>query len=106
MLGSMRALVWLAALPACIFTVPPPAQQGDDAPGAVSVGFDQAAQTVGEGITVPVAISLSASTATTVTVMLGIGNGTATAGTDFDASGATLTFDPGETSRSIDVMIA
>jgi hypothetical protein len=50
-------------------------------------------------------VSLSAASASTVTVNYGTVSGTATAGTDFTPTSGTLTFAPGETSKSVTVPV-
>jgi hypothetical protein len=55
--------------------------------------------------TVLVTVTLSAASAGTVTVTYSTGGGSATAGTDYVSTSGTLTFSPGETSRTISVVI-
>jgi hypothetical protein len=50
-------------------------------------------------------VRLSTAHTQTVTVAYATTNGTATAGSDYDAVGGTLTFDPGETNKSISVTV-
>src|SRR5436190_18124293 len=65
--------------------------------------------TVTEGNTGTVAATftatLSASSAQSITVAYATGNGTATAGNDFQAASGILTFSPGETSKTITVLV-
>lgn len=65
--------------------------------------------TVTEGNTGTVAaqftVTLSASSSKTVTVAYATGNGTATAGSDYQGAGGTLIFAPGETSKTINVLV-
>ena len=51
-------------------------------------------------------VGLSASSAQTVTVTFSTANGTATAGSDYIAKSGTVTFNPGETSKPIIVLVA
>jgi hypothetical protein len=50
-------------------------------------------------------VSLSAASSQTVTVDWATANGTATAGSDYTAAGGTLTFEPGETSKTVTVEV-
>ncbi len=50
-------------------------------------------------------VSLSATSAQTITVAYATGNGTTTAGSDYQAASNTLVFAPGETSKTIAVMV-
>jgi len=50
-------------------------------------------------------VRLSAASVTPVTVSYGTSNGTALAGTDYTAKSGTLTFAPGETSKTVDVSV-
>ncbi len=50
-------------------------------------------------------VTLSTASSQTVTVAYASGNGTATAGSDFQAASGTLTFAPGETSKTITVLV-
>jgi hypothetical protein len=65
--------------------------------------------TVTEGNTGTVAatftVTLSAASTETITVAYAAGNGTATAGSDYQAASGTLTFAPGETSKTITVLV-
>ncbi len=51
------------------------------------------------------AVSLSSAAATTVSVNFATANGSATAGTDYAATSGTLTFAPGETSKTVAVNV-
>ncbi|HUQ32737.1 MAG TPA: Calx-beta domain-containing protein [Pyrinomonadaceae bacterium] len=50
-------------------------------------------------------VTLSAASASAVTVKYDTANGTATAGSDYQSAGGTLTFAPGETSKTITVAV-
>jgi hypothetical protein len=64
---------------------------------------------VNEGNTGTVAatftVTLSAASTQTITVAYATGNGTATAGSDYQSASGTLTFAPGETSKTITVLV-
>ncbi len=51
------------------------------------------------------AVTLSAASTQTITVAYATSNGTATAGSDYQAKSGTLTFAPGETSKTITVLV-
>jgi probable HAF family extracellular repeat protein len=55
--------------------------------------------------TVNVSLSLSAAPSGPVTVSFNTANGSATAGSDYDAASGTVTFDPGETTETIAVVV-
>src|SRR5262249_47873741 len=71
----------------------------DDDTAALSI-TDAAAS---EGGTATFTVSLSTTSSQTVTVDFATADGTAAAGSDFDAVSGTLTFAPGETSKTISV---
>jgi hypothetical protein len=50
-------------------------------------------------------VTLSAASTDTITVAYATGNGTATAGSDYQATSGTLTFSPGQTSKTITVLV-
>jgi hypothetical protein len=50
-------------------------------------------------------VTLSAASSQSVTVAYATGNGTATAGSDYQAASGTLTFAPGETSKTVTVLV-
>jgi hypothetical protein len=50
-------------------------------------------------------VTLSAASSQTVTVVYATGDGTATAGSDYQAAGGTLTFAPGETTKTFGVLV-
>jgi hypothetical protein len=66
-----------------------------------------AASSSGSEATTPasIAVTLSAASGQTVTVNYATANGTATAGSDYTATSGTLTFNPGDTSKPINVPI-
>lgn len=71
----------------------------NDQPVSISVANASAT----EGGNVTFTVSLSAVSAGTVTVAYATSNGTATAGSDYTAASGTLTFSPGETSKTVSV---
>ena len=76
----------------------------DDANPTVSIS--PATQTVAESAgSVTVTVTLSAASGKTVTVVYSTANGTATAGSDYTAGTATLTFSPGQTSKTVTIGI-
>ena len=50
-------------------------------------------------------VTLSAASTDPITVAYATGDGTATAGSDYQAAGGTLTFAPGETSKTVTVLV-
>ena len=78
-----------------------------DDEGLPVISFNTATYTVGEGGgTATLTVSMSRASASNVTVKYATNDGTATAGSDYTAASGTLTFAPGETSKSISVAIA
>jgi hypothetical protein len=77
-------------------------------PATATIGVGDA-PTVGEGNagtrTATFTVTLSASSTQTITVAYAAGNDTATAGSDYQAASGTLTFAPGETSKTITVLV-
>jgi Calx-beta domain/Peptidase_C39 like family len=67
----------------------------------------QSASSSGSEATSPavITVTLSAASAQTVTVLYATSDGTATAGSDYTATSGTLTFAPGDTSKTISVPI-
>ena len=61
--------------------------------------------TEGAGATLEFAVTLSRAAAGTVTVGYATSDGTAVAGTDYTSASGTLTFGPGETSRTVSVTV-
>ena len=77
----------------------------DDDP-APPVQFEAAASTGSESVTpAAITVTLSAVSGQTVTVNYATANGTAAAGSDYTTTNGTLTFAPGETSKTINVPI-
>src|SRR5204863_3823937 len=77
-------------------------------PGTPTISIaDAPAVTEGNAGTAPAAftVTLSAASNQTVTVAYATGNGTATAGSDYQAASGTLTFAPGETSKTITILV-
>lgn len=76
--------------------------QDDDAPPALAAGDGSAAEGAGA---LGLAVTLSAASGRTVTVGWATGDGSATAPADYAAASGTLTFQPGETSKTLTVQI-
>lgn len=76
--------------------------QDDDAPPALAAG--DASATEGGG-TLGLGVTLSAASGRTVTVGWATGDGSAAAPADYAAASGTLTFLPGETSKTVDVQV-
>ncbi len=76
-----------------------------NAPPALTI--DDVAVTEGDGgaVTATFTVGLSFASENTVTVYYATSNGTATAGKDYTAAQGTLTFAPGQTSRTLDVTV-
>ena len=79
--------------------------QDDDAEPALSI--DDVVVTEGDAgqKTASFTVSLSTASGKTVTTAFATSSGTATQGVDFDSAGGTLTFDPGQTTKTIAVSI-
>ena len=74
--------------------------------GPPKVQFSAAASSGAEATTsAAITVTLSAASSQTVTVKYATANGTAVAGSDYTATSGTLTFNPGETSQTINVPI-
>jgi hypothetical protein len=76
-----------------------------DNDGVPTVQFSEAIYTVDEGVSATIAVTLSNATGDPVEVEYATSNGTAAEGSDYTASSGTLTFAPGETSKTFDVAI-
>ncbi len=77
------------------------APTGAAAPGARSLGVADA--TGAEGATLAFAVTLNAAANAAVTADYATADGTATAGEDYVAAVGTLTFEPGETAKAVEV---
>jgi Calx-beta domain-containing protein len=77
----------------------------DDDTSAVSIGSASVAEGNAGTAALSFAVSLSPPSSRTVTVDHQTANGTATAGTDYTASSGTVTFAPGETSKTVTVSV-
>ena len=74
-----------------------------------AVSFSSATYSVAEDVlsgTVTITVQLTGASGDTVTVHYATSDGTAEAGSDYTAASGTLTFDPGETSKTFAVTIA
>ena len=76
-------------------------------PQPPELSIDNVSVTEGDSATTDAtfAVSLSEASSQTVTVNFATADGTATAGTDFQSSSGTLTFAPGDTSKTVSVPI-
>jgi hypothetical protein len=85
-----------------IWTPPPPPP-----PPPPTIRIHDATVTEGNTGTVEAtfSVTLSAPSTETITVAYATGHGTATAGSDYEAANGTLTFAPGETSKTITIMV-
>ncbi|HLP50143.1 MAG TPA: Calx-beta domain-containing protein [Chitinophagales bacterium] len=82
-----------------------PACNDDDGnSNALTVSVNNASVT--EGSTANISVTLSASSTNAVTVQYATVSGTAVSGTDFTSASGTLTFNPGQTSKTISVPTA
>jgi uncharacterized repeat protein (TIGR01451 family) len=77
----------------------------DDGPPSASVGDTSVIEGTGGTTTMHVPVTLSAASGKTVTVDYATSAGTAATGTDYTTTTGTLTFNPGDTSKTIDVPI-
>ena len=73
--------------------------------GPVAVSVADARAEEGTDETIDFAVTLSRAASGTVTVAWATADGTATAGEDYTRSGGTLTFDPGETEKTVAVPV-
>ncbi|MBD2518107.1 M10 family metallopeptidase C-terminal domain-containing protein [Nostoc sp. FACHB-973] len=80
----------------------------DDSSSSISINLSNN-QTIVEGYTSPqnatYTVSLSNASTQTITVQYATANGTATAGVDYTSTTGTLTFNPGDTSKVINIPI-
>ncbi|MFA0964662.1 Calx-beta domain-containing protein [Roseivirga sp. BDSF3-8] len=74
----------------------------NDTPPVISVADANASEAAGQ---VTFSVSLSGSSTNTITVAYATLNGTASAGTDYTTTTGTLTFNPGETTKSVNVPV-
>lgn len=93
----------IAMLCGCGFDHGDPAL-ADAPPGAVTVGFSASTSTTNEDESVELVVELSAPSAQIVTVAYAVTDGTATSA-DVTVSGSTVTFMPGETAKTIAVVV-
>jgi hypothetical protein len=77
----------------------------DDPPPVLSVDDATVAEGDAGSVTATFTVSLSAVSARTVTVDYATSDGTATAGSDYTAASGTLSFAPGETSKTVAVAV-
>ncbi|MEY2475791.1 MAG: large repetitive protein [Actinomycetota bacterium] len=77
----------------------------DDNPPSLSVADVTVAEGNGGSTNANFAVTLSAASGQTVTVNYATANGTATAGTDYTNTAGSLTFDPGQTSKTVSVAV-
>jgi CSLREA domain-containing protein len=77
----------------------------DDSPPSVSIADGSAAEGNSGFTPMTFNVTLSAPSGKTITVDYATSNGTAIAGSDYAAAAGTLTFNPGETSKSVAVQI-
>ena len=83
------------------------AQQGRQQPGTPIVNIGNASVTEGQSGTQSAhfTVTLSAASSQAVTVSYTTANGTAAAGSDYEPASGTVTFDAGQTSTSISVLV-
>lgn len=78
-------------------------QDNDDPP---TVAFTQSSLSVNEDTgTVSINVELSAASSKAISLSYALGSGTATSGVDFNMSGSSLSFAPGETSKQITFVV-
>ena len=74
-------------------------------PGPLALSVADASATEGPDAALEFAVTLNRAASGTVTVDYATGNVTATAGADYTAASGTLTFDPGETAKTVNVTV-
>ena len=74
-------------------------------PGPLALSVADARVDEAPGAVLAFAVTLNRAASATVTVDYATGDGTATAGADYTAASGTLTFDPGETAKTVDVPV-
>ncbi|MFO0800037.1 MAG: Calx-beta domain-containing protein [Gemmataceae bacterium] len=77
----------------------------DDAPPSLAVGAVTLAEGTGGATAFAFTVTLSAASGRSVSVGYATAGGTATAGMDFTAASGTLTFAPGETTKTVTVLV-
>jgi uncharacterized repeat protein (TIGR01451 family) len=79
----------------------------DEAPPVPSITINDVSVAEGNSgtKTLDFTVSLSMSSTETITVAYSMANGTATAGSDYQSTSGTVTFNPGETSKTISITI-
>ena len=78
---------------------------GATVPGPVALSVADASATEGSDAVLEFAVTLSRAATATVTVNYATSNGTATAGADYTATSGVLTFQPGDTVRTVNVAV-
>ena len=106
--GMVRRGVTIRATNALSYTltVSDTAPPAETATPAISIGDVAVSQPASGSTNAVLTVSLSVPPSSTVTVNYATENGTALAGTDYTATGGTLTFTPGQTSKTITVPVA
>ena len=74
-------------------------------PGPLALSVADASATEGAGAELAFEVTLSRAASGTVTVVYASADGTATAGADYTATSGTLTFDPGDTAKTVNVPV-
>ena len=74
-------------------------------PPSVSIGDRAVTERNTETTSVTFSVTLSAASSQPITVAYATGNGSATAGSDYQAASGTVTFAPGETSKTLTVLV-
>ena len=74
-------------------------------PGPLALSVADAEAREGPGVTLDFAVTLNRAASGTVTVDYATADGTATAGADYTATSGKLTFDPGETEKTVNVPV-
>ena len=80
----------------------------DDSAGAVTISIADASLTepdTGVNGRMKVKVTLASSSTQTITVRFDTANGTAAAGSDYKRKGGTVTFQPGQTSKVVQVVV-
>ncbi|MFO0958393.1 MAG: cellulose binding domain-containing protein [Isosphaeraceae bacterium] len=105
--GFVAAPGGSGAVPANYLLNGVPISGGPALPPPLTISVADAAVDEGNSgtTTLPFTVSLSAASRATVTVAYATSNGTAAAGSDYQATSGTLTFAPGETSKTLNVRV-